>query len=72
MYRNRENRGEIRNLWPMTKKKSSGILADENRKKISGKVKFGKLFAESEIFSKIGVKSETGGNASWSQGDGRP
>ena len=31
----------------------------------SGKVKFGKFSTESENFSKIGGKSETGGNASW-------
>jgi len=28
----RQNRGEIRNLWSMTKKRSSEILADENDK----------------------------------------
>jgi len=32
MYRNKENRGKIRNLWLMTKKRSAEILADENRK----------------------------------------
>jgi len=32
MYLNSENRGKIRNLWLMTKKRSSEILADENRK----------------------------------------
>ena len=61
MYRNREKRGEIRNLWSITKKGSSEILADENGKHFREKVKFEKLSTESENFSKIGGKSETGG-----------
>jgi len=56
----------------MTKKKSSEILADENRKICREKVKCLRLSTESDNFSKIGRKSETGGNASWSQRDGRP
>ena len=49
---NSEDRGEIRNLWLMTKKRSSEILADENQEIL----KFGKFSTESENFS------ETGGN----------
>ena len=37
------NRGEIRNLWRMTKKRSSEIFADENRKFWGEKVKLGKF-----------------------------
>ena len=60
--------GEIRNLWSMTKKRSSEILADENKEIFREKVKLTTFSTESENFSKIGGKSETGvGNASWSQ-----
>src|SRR6218665_2149275 len=62
-YNFRETGGkciEIRNLWLMIKKKKIW------REKL-------KFCRKSENFSEIGVKSETGGgNASWSQGDGRP
>ena len=57
----------------MTKKRSSEILADENQKTFVEKVKLGKFYTESEnFFREIGGKSETGGNASLPQGDGRP
>ena len=56
----------------MTKKRSSEISADENQEIFQEKVQFRKFSSQSENFSKIGEKSETGGNASWSQGDGRP
>src|SRR6218665_1045873 len=49
------------NLWWMTKKRSSEILADENRKNFREKVTFGKFSMESENFSEMGRKSETGG-----------
>ena len=62
-----ENRG-ILNFESMTKKTPSEILADENRKILLGKGQFGKIFFECEHFSKIGGKSETGGNASLPQG----
>ena len=52
MYWNSENRGEILNLWLITKKRSSEILADENRQISGKKVKFGKVYTESEIFRK--------------------
>ena len=43
-------------------------LADENRKFCREKVKFQKFFRKSKKISKIGGKSETGGeNASWPQ-----
>jgi len=47
---NREMEGIIRNLWWMTKKKSSEILAAENREIFWRKVKLGKFSAESEKF----------------------
>src|SRR6218665_2894228 len=50
--------GEIRNLWSMTKKRSSEILADEN----------GKFSRKSQNFSKIGGKSETGGKCIMASG----
>ena len=50
------NRGEIRNLWSMTKKRSSEISADENEEIFREKVKFWKFFSESENLSKIGGK----------------
>ena len=58
----------------MTKKRSSEISADENQEIVifSGKGKIVKFSSESEHFSKIGGKSETGGNASWSQGGWTP
>jgi len=45
----------------MTKKRSSEILADENHEIFREKVKLRKFSTESEIFSKIGGKSKTGG-----------
>jgi len=48
-------------LWAMTKKKSSEILADENRKFFREKVKSLEFFTESENVSKTEGKSETGG-----------
>ena len=55
-------------MWSMTKKKrSSEILADESQEIFREKVKLYKFFRKSENFSEIGGKSETGGNASWSQ-----
>ena len=50
IYWNRENRGEIRNLWSMTKKKKG------HREIFREKVKFWKFSIESENFSKIGGK----------------
>jgi len=61
MYWNRENRVEIRNVWLMTKKRSSEISADENEEICREKVKLWKFSSEPENFSKIGGKSETGG-----------
>jgi len=55
-------------LWLMTKKKSSEILADENRKIFREKVKFGKFSTESENFSEIGKKSETEGKCIMASG----
>ena len=54
----------------MTKKqkKSSEILVDENRKLILEKVTFWKFPTESEIFLKIGGKSETGGKCIMASG----
>ena len=54
MYRNRENRGKILNLWSITKKRLSEILADENVKNFREKVKFENVSKDSEKFSKIG------------------
>ena len=63
--------GGIRNLWSMTKRRSSEILADENRK-FWEKVTFVKFFTHSEKISKTGGNLKQGwGNASWPQGDGR-
>jgi len=45
----------------MTTKGSSEILADENGKIFRERVTFGKFSTDSEHFSKIGGKSETGG-----------
>ena len=45
----------------MTKKRSSEILADENRKIFREKVTFRKFYTESENLLKIGGKSETRG-----------
>jgi len=47
-------------------------LADENRKLFWGKVTLEKIVKESEIFLKIGGKSETGGKCIIASGDGRP
>ena len=43
-------------MWLLTnkEKRSSEILADENRKIFREKVKFGKFSTESEIFLKLG------------------
>ena len=48
------------------------MLADENQEIFREKVKFLKFSSKSENFSEIGGKSETGGNASWSQGVDAP
>jgi len=57
----------------MTKKGHQKYLAYETRKFFGEKVKLEIFFVKSAKFSKIGRKSETGGgNASLSQGDGRP
>ena len=49
------------------------ISADENQEIFRGKVKCLKFCSESENFSEIGGKSETGWeNASWSQGGWTP
>ena len=58
-------------MWSMTKKRSSEILADENREIFREKIKFKKIL-QSENFSKIGGKSETGEIASWPQGGWTP
>ena len=55
-------------MWSMTKKRSSEILADENREIFREKVKFRNFSTESENFSKIGGNLKQGGNASWPQG----
>ena len=57
----RENREEIRNLCSMTKKSHHKFLRMKIEKKFREKVKFRKFSTESEIFSKIWGKSETGG-----------
>jgi len=44
----------------MTKRRSSESLADENGEIFREKVKFLKFSRDSEIFLKIGEKSETG------------
>jgi len=49
------------------KKRSLEILADENGKFFREKGTFFKFSRKSQKFSKIGEKSETGGNASWPQ-----
>jgi len=53
----------------MTKKRSSEILADENREICWGKGQFGEIFrGVRNLFSEIGGKCETeGGNASLPQ-----
>ena len=56
----------------MTKKRSSEILADENRKSFWEKVKSGKFSAESEIFFGNRGNVKQGGNASLPRGGGRP
>jgi len=52
MYWNSENRREIRNLWSMTKKKSSEISADENKEIFQEKVKFKKFPQSPKFFRK--------------------
>ena len=47
-------------------------MADENQEIFREKVKLRKFSSESDNFSKIGENLKQGGNASWSQGDGRP
>src|SRR6218665_2571991 len=61
MYRNSESRGEIRNLWSMTKKKKSEILAAESQEIFREKVKLLKFFRKSENFSEIGGNLKQGG-----------
>ena len=57
----------------MTKKRSSEVLADENQEISQEKVKFLEFFSESENFTKIGGKSETGGGMHHGlRWDGRP
>src|SRR6218665_157063 len=56
----------------MTKKRSSEILVDENRKMFWEKVKSGKFSAESEKISEIGGKSEIGERRHCLRGNGRP
>jgi len=53
--------GRIRNLWSVTKIRSSEISADENREIFREKVKFVKFSTESENFSKIGGNLKQGG-----------
>jgi len=60
MYWKSENRGKSR-ICSRWLKRSSEILADENRNIFQEKVKFWKFPTESENLSKIGGKSETGG-----------
>ena len=71
MYWNRENKGEIRNLWSMTKKRSSEILADENREIFREKVKFWKFSRVWKFLENRG-KSETEGNAGSLKGGWTP
>ena len=60
-------------MWPMTKKRSSEIFADENGKFFREKVKFLEFSRKSEKFSKIGGNLKHGeGNASWPQGGWTP
>src|SRR6218665_648478 len=62
------SRVKIQNLWSMTKKRSSEILAGENGQFFREKVKLLKFSRKSKNWSKIGGKSETWGeNASWPQ-----
>jgi len=59
----------------MTKKRSSEILADENRENFREKVKFWILPTESEnlkFFRKWGESETAGENASWPQGGWTP
>ena len=63
-------RGEkiTRKVWSMTKKKVVRNFGGRSRKFCWEKVKFQKFSRKSKISSKIGGKSETGGeNASWAQ-----
>jgi len=55
-----------------TKKRSSEILSDENRKYFLEKVTFWKFSTESENLSKIGGNLKQGWNASWPQGGWTP
>src|SRR6218665_2027734 len=56
----------------MTKKKSSEMLADENREMFREKVQILKFSSESEIFSKIGGNLKQGEMHHGLRGDGRP
>ena len=47
-------------------------MADENGKFCSEKGKISEISRKSKKISKIGGKSETGGNASWPQGGWTP
>src|SRR6218665_2574342 len=67
-----QNRGDIRNLWSMTKKRSSEILTDENGKIFREKVKFLKSPRKFKKFSKTGGKSETGGKCIMASGGWTP
>jgi len=60
MYLNSENRGRIQNLQFMTKKKSSEILTDENRKKFWEKIKF-YTGSSQKLFRKYGGNLKQGG-----------
>ena len=63
---------QIQNFMSMTKKRSSEMLADENRQTFLEKVKLGKFSMESEKFFRKMGKSETGKYIIASEGDGRP
>ena len=51
-------------MWSMTKKRSSEILANENRKMFREKITFRKFSPESEYLSKIGGNMKQGENVS--------
>ena len=72
MYQLCGNRGEVIYFESMTKKRSSEILADKRSKILLEKGKFEKFIkhVDSERRSEI-VESETGGNASMPQREGR-
>src|SRR6218665_2435683 len=66
-----QKRGEIGNLWRMTKKRSSETLADENRKSFGKSSDWGDFPQSLQNFSEIGGNLKQG-DASLPQGDGRP